>query len=212
MPSRDAAANARPGRHGLVAGTGPVKLWGLPPEERFRRAFLRADLTAAEAPAAPDDRAAVFRADVVFDEVAGPRHGQAPGTKLTLDGEPVAANVAARRQPTPPRRRCWPGRGPRARRARYDAVRLVGTYDGELETRLLPGCGFRPRPCPAIETRMFEAYRVTDLGSPHTTEQRAGGAPRRDLRHRRPALSSGPSPPSCCSATGCSAGGSWPPR
>jgi phosphatidylglycerophosphate synthase len=162
VSSRDATANG-PTTRGLIAGTGPVKLWGLPPEERLRRAFARAKLAAADAPVGPDDRTAVFRADVVFDESLVRAVARTPGVVLMLDGRPVAANVPALAAQTAAAG-LLDDRAPVGGR-QVDAVGLVGTYDGELRKRGQPLLArLSPETLGGIEKRMFQgAYKgVTD--------------------------------------------------
>jgi phosphatidylglycerophosphate synthase len=160
VSSRDAKADG-PATRGLIAGVGPVKLWGLAPEERFRRAFARAGLAAPEA---SSERAAIFRADVVFDESLIRAVAKTPDTALTLDGLPVAANVASTgaEQATAD---LLADRVPAGVGRTTDAVGLVGTYDGELRKRGEPLLArLSPETLTAIEKRMFAgSYKgVTD--------------------------------------------------
>jgi phosphatidylglycerophosphate synthase len=151
---------------GQVVGESPLRIWGLPSEQRLRRQFLQCGASTAGKPA---ERTVLLRADWVYDDaiVRGLVRAQ-EDVGLAADGECIALNVAASR--TDEAAAALNARQALPAVRRVTPAEIADGYNDALRKRELPYLmPLNPAALPAIERRIFGgAYKgVTDLVTLH---------------------------------------------
>lgn len=154
----------------LILGHCPVRLWGMTPAERLRRALARAGVTDVRDGLVPGRRHLLVRDDHVFDAVLIADIARAADTVLTTDaGTPVAANVDVGVVEAAVALLTSGGPLPAGLRAVGPGT-LSSAYNDALRKReapyLLP---LTPEALPEVERRVFAgSYKgVTDVVTKH---------------------------------------------